>query len=128
GIPDDVEGPAAAGAAAPARPSVDVAELHALLEAGELDGARALLLDVREEGERAIVALPGGSWLPVGDVRTGAEVPGLAPGARVYAYCKTGVRSGEAVDLLRARGVDAVNVDGGILAWVARVDPSLPTY
>ena len=128
GIPDDGEGPAAAGAAAPARPSVDVAELHALLEAGELDGARALLLDVREEGERAIVALPGGSWLPVGDVRTGAEVPGLAPGARVYAYCKTGVRSGEAVDLLRARGVDAVNVDGGILAWVSRVDPSLPTY
>jgi len=128
GIPDDVEDTADAGAAAPARPSVDVAELNALLEAGELDGARALLLDVREEGERAIVALPGGSWLPVGDVRTGAEVPGLASGTRVYVYCKTGVRSGEAVDLLRARGVDAVNVAGGILAWVARVDPTLPTY
>ena len=74
------------------------------------------------------MALPGGAWLPVGDVRTGASVPGLEPGARVYVYCKTGVRSGEAVDLLRARGVDAVNVDGGILAWVARVDPTLPTY
>ena len=30
--------------------------------------------------------------------------------------------------MLRARGVDAVKVAGGILAWVARVDPTLPTY
>ena len=87
-----------------------------------------MLLDVREEGERAIVALPGGAWLPMGDVRAGAPGPGARPGARVYVYCKTGVRSGEAVDLLRARGVDAVNVEGGILAWVAQVDPTLPTY
>ena len=83
---------------------------------------------MREAGERAIVTLPGDAWLPVGDVRTGAAVPGLAPGARVYVYCKSGVRSGEAVDLLRARGVDAVNVEGGVLAWVAQVDPTLPTY
>ena len=87
-----------------------------------------MLLDVREAGERAIVTLPGDAWLPVGDVRAGAGLPGLEPETRVYVYCKTGVRSGEAVDLLRARGVDAVNVEGGVLAWVAQVDPSLPTY
>jgi len=110
------------------RPAIDVGELSALLASGEVDGTSSLLLDVREEGERAIVALPGGAWVPVGDVRAGAPVPGLAPGARVYVYCKSGSRSGEAVDLLRARGVDAVNVDGGILAWVALVDPTLPTY
>ena len=126
--PDDPSDAGGAGGASRARPAVDVTALHGLLEAGEVDGRRAVLLDVREEGERAIVALPGDAWLPVGEVRAGADVPGVAPDARVYVYCKTGARSGEAVDLLRARGVDAVNVEGGILAWVAQVDPTLPTY
>jgi len=110
------------------RPGIDVTALRAVLEAGDVGASRALLLDVREEGERSIVTLPGDVWLPVGDVRAGAEVPLPAPEARVYVYCKTGVRSGEAVDLLRARGIDAVNVEGGVLAWVEQVDPSLPTY
>ncbi|HYN65606.1 MAG TPA: molybdopterin-synthase adenylyltransferase MoeB [Ornithinibacter sp.] len=127
GIPAGVEGTGDLGVQV-VRPSVGVGELSLLMGAGEVDGRRAVLLDVREEGERAILALPGDTWLPVGEVRAGAGVPGLAPGARVYVYCKTGVRSGEAVDLLRARGVDAVNVAGGVLAWVAQVDPTLPTY
>ena len=132
GIPADVEdageGGDAGADALVARPSVDVGELSALIGAGEVDGRRAVLLDVREAGERAIVTLPGDAWLPVGDVRAGAGLPGLEPQTRVYVYCKSGVRSGEAVDLLRARGVDAVNVEGGVLAWVAQVDPTLPTY
>ncbi len=132
GIPADVEdageGGDAGADALVARPSVDVGELSALIAAGEVDGRRAVLLDVREAGERAIVTLPGDAWLPVGDVRAGAGLPGLEPQTRVYVYCKSGVRSGEAVDLLRARGVDAVNVEGGVLAWVAQVDPTLPTY
>jgi sulfur-carrier protein adenylyltransferase/sulfurtransferase len=125
GVPDDVE---EAAVASTGRPGVDVGALSALLDAGEVDGTGALLLDVREAGERAIVALPGGAWLPIGDVRAGEPVPGLAAGTRVYVYCKSGARSAEAVDLLRARGVDAVNVEGGVLAWVAEVDPTLPTY
>ncbi len=116
------------GASAHDRPSIDVGTLRSLLHAGTLDGEAAMLLDVREEGERAIVALPGGAWLPIVEVRSGAAVPGLAEGARVYVYCKSGGRSAEAVDLLRARGVDAVDVEGGVLAWVAEVDPALPTY
>ena len=116
-----------AGSEPSGRPSIDVVELKGLLDTGALDGEAAVLLDVREEGERAVVALPG-AWVPVGEVRAGASVPGLALGARAYVYCKSGGRSAEAVDLLRARGVDAVDVEGGILAWVARVDPTLPTY
>ncbi len=125
GVPD--AGPPS-GAPPAGRPSIDVLELKGLLDAGALDGEAAVLVDVREEGERAVVALPGAAWLPIGDLRGGAPVPGMAPGARVYVHCKSGGRSAEAVDLLRARGVDAVDVEGGILAWVARVDPTLPTY
>ena len=131
GAPAEVEDASEAGGtadAAHARPSVDVGALSALLDAGEIDGERGVLLDVREAGERDIVTLPGDAWLPVGEVRAGAGVPGLAPGTRVYVYCKSGARSAEAVDLLRVRGVDAVDVEGGVLAWVARVDPTLPTY
>jgi sulfur-carrier protein adenylyltransferase/sulfurtransferase len=124
-IPDAVPSP---GPPLADRPSIDVVELKALLDARALDGQAAMLLDVREEGERAVVAIPAAAWLPIGDVRAGAEVPGLAPGERVYVHCKSGGRSAEAVDLLRARGVDAVDVEGGILAWVAQVDPALPTY
>ncbi len=126
--PADASDDGDAGTAAGARPSINVVALKALLDAGALDGEAAVLLDVREEGERAVVALPQADWLPVGDVRAGAAVPGLAPGARVYVHCKSGGRSAEAVDLLRARGVDAVDVEGGILAWVEQVDPTLPTY
>ena len=127
--PDEVAGAGdAAGGASVSRPSIDVVGLKALLDAGVLDGEGGVLLDVREQGEREIAALPGGAWLPVAQVRAGGGPAGLAPDARVYVYCKTGVRSGEAVDLLRGRGVDAVNVEGGILAWVAQVDPTLPTY
>ena len=110
------------------RPTIDVATLSTLLRTGEPAGRAPALLDVREEGERTIVAIPGDSWLPLGQVRAGAVVPGMEPGARVYVYCKTGARSGEAVDVLRARGVNAVNVEGGVLAWVREVDPELPTY
>ena len=129
GVPDAVPGPdGGARAVLRGRPTIDVAGLNELVGSGELEGERAVLLDVREAGERAIVALPGGLWLTMDQVRGGAEVPGLGPDARVYVYCKTGVRSGEAVDLLRERGVDAVNVEGGIVAWVAEIEPDLPTY
>ncbi|PKW26126.1 ThiF family adenylyltransferase [Phycicoccus duodecadis] len=119
----DREGPTAAEVA---RPSVDVAELARLLDERSSGGAGFVLLDVREPGERDVAAIPGSELVPMGLVRDGAEVPGAS--GRVYVHCKSGGRSAEAVDLLRARGVDAVDVEGGILAWSREVDPSVPTY
>lgn len=89
-----------------------------------------MLLDVREAGEREIVSIPGAIWRPIDVVRSSAEgaAQGLPTGSTVYVHCKSGARSAEAVDLLRAVGVDAVDVRGGVLAWVRDVDPSLPTY
>ncbi len=118
---------AAGEGTASSRPAVDVTDLRALLDAGGLEGSHGLLLDVREAGEREIVTIPGAVWLTMDDLRAGAEVP-VPAGGRVYVHCKTGSRSAEAVDLLRARGVDAVDVEGGVLAWIRDVDPDLPTY
>ncbi len=113
--------------AAAGRPEVGVEELARLLAERDAGRADFVLLDVREPGERDVAAIPGSVLLPVGEVRAGAPVPG-GGGRRVVVHCKAGGRSAEAVDLLRARGVDAWDVPGGILAWSRDVDPSVPGY
>ncbi|MBM6405201.1 molybdopterin-synthase adenylyltransferase MoeB [Phycicoccus sp. CSK15P-2] len=116
----------AAEAPSGSRPSVGVTELARLLGDRDAGSADFVLLDVREPGEADVAAIPGAVLHPVGRVRAGEDVPGA--GQRVYVHCKSGGRSAEAVDLLRARGVDAVDVEGGILAWSRDVDPAVPTY
>jgi rhodanese-related sulfurtransferase len=47
----------------------------------------------------------------------------------IVAHCKSGVRSGKAVDFLRQAGFKKVrNMKGGILAWSDKVDPRVPKY
>ncbi|WP_412870824.1 ThiF family adenylyltransferase [Cellulomonas sp. 179-A 4D5 NHS] len=111
------------------------------------------VLDVREEHERAVVAIPGsvlrpaGTLLrPVGRVAGGgagaAGASGSGPDAvpddpfaelprdrLVAVYCKSGARSQRVVDAAHAAGhSNVVQVTGGVLAWVEDVDPSLPRY
>ena len=44
-------------------------------------------------------------------------------------HCKTGVRSAEALAVLKKAGfADALHVGGGILAWVKQIEPSKPVY
>lgn len=109
----------AAPAADPDRPTVSVTELAEILARG------GVLVDVREPGEREIVAVPGSIPVPLAEVLAGSAP---WPPGRVHVMCKSGGRSARAVDALRRRGIDAVDVRGGILAWVAEVDPSQPTY
>jgi molybdopterin/thiamine biosynthesis adenylyltransferase/rhodanese-related sulfurtransferase len=120
------------------RPAIEVSALSELLARGTMDGRTAVLVDVREAGEREVVTIPGAVWVPAGAVREAAAhrrrtgeqlvVAGIPAGATVYVHCKSGSRSGEVVDLLRGGGVDAVDVLGGVLAWIREVDPGLPTY
>ncbi|MGL4176681.1 MAG: ThiF family adenylyltransferase, partial [Dermatophilaceae bacterium] len=107
------------------RPAVSVGELAVLLSERASGATEFTLLDVREPGEREVVSLPGSVGWPMQRVREGDPLP--LP-HRVYVYCKSGGRSAEAVDLLRARGLDAVDVVGGVLAWIRDVDPDLSTY
>lgn len=85
------------------------------------------LLDVREPAERAIVTIPAADLaIPLGElpVRVG-EVPADRP---VVVYCRSGVRSATAGRYLASLGHDVANLAGGVLAWAADVDPSLPRY
>jgi adenylyltransferase/sulfurtransferase len=104
----------------------ELAERLARRRAGEGD---FLLVDVREPNERDIVAIPGSQLIPLGEFHTGAALEKVPHGIPLVVMCKSGVRSARAAQILRAAGHDDVdNLEGGVLAWVRDVDPSLPVY
>ena len=113
-----------------ALPSITATALASRLREREAGRDEFVLVDVREPGEREVVIIPGALPIPLAQVRSGEGdvLADYADGIPVLVHCKSGARSAEAVRLLRERGLDAVDVTGGVLAWVQDVDPSLPTY
>jgi molybdopterin/thiamine biosynthesis adenylyltransferase/rhodanese-related sulfurtransferase len=86
-----------------------------------------LLLDVREPQEFEICRIPGSVLIPLGDLPS--RLTELKGHDDLIVHCKSGVRGGKAVALLRAAGYSrARNLQGGILAWIDRVDQALPKY
>ena len=100
-------------------------ELKAKMDAGE----DFLLVDVREPAEYEIVSIPGAVLIPKGEILSGAALSQLPQDKEIVLHCKSGVRSAEALAALKAAGfTKSSHVQGGVLAWAAQVDPSLPTY
>lgn len=84
-------------------------------------------LDVREPLEHEIVRIEGVSLIPFSTL--GQRWTELDPHRVYYLYCRMGARSLQAVALLRQRGFQHVkSVRGGLRAWAAEVDPSLPVF
>lgn len=112
-------------------PPVPLVSAVALAVALESDDP-PLLVDVRGDDERSIVRIPGAVAIHLDAFRDGSafRMPALGIFDRpVVVHCKVGGRSAEAVRLLLEKGYDDVrSLDGGVLAWVRDVDPSLPTY
>ncbi|MCA1223768.1 rhodanese-like domain-containing protein [Streptomyces sp. 8L] len=91
-----------------ALPSVDVTALP----------ADALLIDVREDDEWAAGHAEGALHVPMSDfVARFGEVSEAADGRTAYVVCKAGGRSAQVTQYLVQQGVDAVNVEGGMMAW-----------
>jgi adenylyltransferase/sulfurtransferase len=92
-------------------------ELHALLDSGP-----QLVIDVREPREFAVGHLPGAVNIPLGMLRERlGEVPA---GAEPVFVCRSGGRSLRACSLALDGGLSsASNLEGGMLAWAATVDP-----
>ncbi|MFD9085418.1 rhodanese-like domain-containing protein [Streptomyces prasinus] len=82
-----------------------------------LDGT-AVLLDVREGPEWRAGHAPGAVHLPLTRLLAGAALPPDVRGRPVVAVCRSGHRSQQAAELLVSHGVDAVDVTGGMTAWV----------
>jgi molybdopterin/thiamine biosynthesis adenylyltransferase/rhodanese-related sulfurtransferase/molybdopterin converting factor small subunit len=85
------------------------------------------IVDVREPNEYQINRIPGSELIPLGDIpKRYAE---LNKGDEIVVHCKMGGRSAKAADFLRSVGFTRVlNLKGGILDWVEKVDPSQPKY
>jgi adenylyltransferase/sulfurtransferase len=90
-------------------------------------GDQLTIVDVREPNEYQINRIPGSILIPLGEIpRRYAE---LDPEAELIMQCKTGARSGRAADYLRTVGFKRVlNLKGGIVDWIDKVDPSQPKY
>lgn len=86
-----------------------------------------ILLDVREPHELAISSLPGARNLPLGLLA--GRLSELDPAQEMVVFCKSGVRSVRALEILSSAGFRKVrNLQGGINAWARSVDPNLPIY
>jgi molybdopterin/thiamine biosynthesis adenylyltransferase/rhodanese-related sulfurtransferase len=85
------------------------------------------LLDVREANEWEIGHLPGAVRISVNELA--GRMNELDPAREMVVYCRSGVRSGRAVDMLKQAGFRKIkNMVGGILRWSDDVDPRIPKY
>jgi rhodanese-related sulfurtransferase len=77
------------------------------------------IVDVREPYEWEAGRIEGAVHIPLAEVMAGAERGRVESERPVVVVCKTGNRSELAAMLLRARGYDAHNLEGGMEAWEA---------
>ncbi|HVY10697.1 MAG TPA: adenylyltransferase/sulfurtransferase MoeZ [Mycobacteriales bacterium] len=103
--------------------TITAGELNAMKERGD----DIYLVDVREPAEFEIVRIPGSVLIPPRELPSRlSELPQDKP---VVLYCKTGVRSAEALALLKNAGfADATHVQGGVTAWQTQVLGDEPLY
>ncbi|BAD59418.1 adenylyltransferase/sulfurtransferase MoeZ [Nocardia farcinica] len=113
------------GQAAAAGSTITARELKELLDAGK----EIELIDVREPVEWDIVHIEGAKLIPKDRILSGEALSELPQNRPIVLHCKTGIRSAEALAVLKNAGfTDATHVQGGIVAWANQIDPSLPVY
>ena len=102
---------------------ITVTQLKSRMDAGE----KLNVIDVREPYEYAIAKIPGTKLIPLGQIseRSGE----LDPNSEIILHCRSGKRSADALNQLKAKGFKNLkNVVGGITAWSDEIDPSVPKY
>ena len=75
------------------------------------------LVDVREVDEYVDGHVPGARLVVLGSVPD--NVDAFRGDGPTYVICKSGGRSMRACEFLADQGVDAVNVAGGTMGWIA---------
>lgn len=104
-------------------PAITVEELQTQLASA----TPPTLLDVREDAEVANCAIthPAFLHIPLGSLpHSLAQLSTTQP---IAVICRSGGRSATATQFLISQGYNAINVTGGMRAWVASINPSLPT-
>ena len=104
-------------------PTVSVNELKRKLEASQ----PIQLVDVREPFEHDIAKIDSARLIPLGELPD--RLSELDRGRLTIVHCHSGMRSAQAVRLLREAGfANVFNLEGGIDAWASEIDPAMPKY
>jgi sulfur-carrier protein adenylyltransferase/sulfurtransferase len=100
-------------------------ELRELLDSGK----ELVLIDVREPVEWDIVHIDGAQLIPQSLIDSGEGLAKLPQDRMPVLYCKTGVRSAEALAAVKRAGfADAMHLQGGIVAWAKQIQPEMVMY
>jgi rhodanese-related sulfurtransferase len=101
---------------------ITVQELKEKLDSGE----DFQLIDVREDFEYETSNI-GGLLIPLGGIMIEADK--VSKDKPVVVMCRSGKRSAAAIMQLEQLGyTNLSNLQGGILAWAAEIDPDLSVY
>ncbi len=85
------------------------------------------LIDVREPSEYEIANIEGSQLIPLGELLSRCQE--LPHDQEIALLCRSGGRSAQAVLWLQNAGFSKLyNVEGGILAWIEKIDPSMTAY
>ena len=89
-------------------------------------GTHHQLIDIREDYEVATCTIAG-LHIPMGEIS--ARVDEIRKDIPVIIHCKSGRRSGAVVEHLQRLGFTNVSsLEGGIIAWIDAIDPTLERY
>lgn len=119
GVVSDEAAQAAAGS------TITPTELRDLLASG----VKLALIDVREPVEFDINRIEGARLVPKSSINSGEALATLPQDCMPVLYCKTGIRSAEALMMLKKAGfANAVHLRGGIVAWANQIQPDMVMY
>jgi adenylyltransferase/sulfurtransferase len=100
-------------------------ELRDLMDSGK----KVALIDVREPVEWDINHIVGAQLVPKSTLESGEGLAKLPQDRITVLYCKTGVRSAEALAAVKKAGFsDAKHLQGGIVAWAKQLEPDMVMY
>jgi adenylyltransferase/sulfurtransferase len=114
-----------AAAEAAADSTITPRELRDMLDSGR----KVALIDVREPVEWDINHIDGAELIPKSALEAGDGLAKLPHDRTPILYCKTGVRSAEALAAVKKAGFsDALHLQGGIVAWARQLEPDMVMY
>ena len=83
----------------------------------ELKSGNAVIIDVREVDEVNSSHIVGAKWIPLSLINSDVEkvvktIREDFSAKKIYFYCRSGNRSGQASDILKNKGIEGVNLGG----------------
>ncbi|MGR3764452.1 rhodanese-like domain-containing protein [Rossellomorea sp. NS-SX7] len=78
------------------------------------------IIDVREDDEVAAGKIPSAKHISLGSIE--ARMNELDKSKEYIMVCRSGGRSGQAVQFLESQGFNVINMTGGMMAWNGEIE------